>query len=226
VADAFLHYMAQYNHGRRVALVGHSQGAEMVVRLLQRYFDADPQMRERLLVAMPIGGKVDVAKGRREGGSFQTIPVCTQPEELGCVIGFRSYRPGSRPSEATWSPSPGTESVCVNPTDTAGNGYHWFSRTYLPSSKEMMQYVHGIEGVETPFVLFRDLYAGRCVQGEGGERHLEVWYAPAAGDRRKSPLDLGALLFGTGLGLHVLDLQFSQGDLIDLVARKAAAAPP
>ena len=226
VADAFLHYMANDNHGRKVALIGHSQGAEMVVRLVQRYFDADPGMRERLLVAMPIGGKVDVAKGRREGGSFQTIPVCTRPEELGCVIGFRSYRPGSTPKNATWAPSPGQDSVCVNPTDVTGNGYHWFSRTHLPGGKEVMQYVHGIDGVETPFVLFRDLYAGRCVDSPGGQRHLEVWFAPADGDRRPPPVDLGALLFGTDLGLHILDFQFPQGDLIDLVARKAAAAPP
>jgi hypothetical protein len=217
--------MAQYNHGRRVALIGHSQGAEMVVRLVKRYFDADPQMRERLLVAMPIGGKLDVAKGRLVGGSFQTVPVCTRPEELGCVIGFRSYRPGSSPSNATWAPAPGQDSVCVNPADVSGNAYHWFSRTILPSSREAGRYIHGIEGVTTPFVQFRDLYAGRCVDGPGGQRHLEVWYAPAAGDRREPPIDLGAVLFGTDLGLHILDFQFPQGDLIDLVARKAAAAP-
>ena len=36
VVDAFLHYMGQYNRGRKVVLLGHSQGAQMIVRLLQR----------------------------------------------------------------------------------------------------------------------------------------------------------------------------------------------
>src|SRR5262249_5186790 len=51
VADAFLHYLGQHNHGRKIVLVGHSQGAEMVVRLLRRFFDGDPALRERLLLA-------------------------------------------------------------------------------------------------------------------------------------------------------------------------------
>jgi hypothetical protein len=226
VADAFLQYMARYNHGRKVALVGHSQGAEMVVRLVQTYFDGDPAMRERLLVAMPIGGNVEVAKGRLVGGSFQTVPMCTRPEETGCVVAFRSYRPGSGAPPSRWLPAAGRESLCVNPADPAGNAYRWFSRTYLPSGGDAARYVRGIGGVQTPWVLFRDLFAGRCVEGAGGDRHLEVWYAPAANDRRESPLDLGAAVFGTSLGLHILDFQFPQGDLIDLVARKAAAASP
>ena len=50
-------------------------------------------MRERLLVAMPIGGGLDVpaSGGPTTGGSLTTIPICTTPDERGCVIGYHAY---------------------------------------------------------------------------------------------------------------------------------------
>ena len=95
VADAFAHYLGQYNQGRKIVLVGHSQGAEMVVRLLRRFFEGDPVLRERLLLAMVIGGTVEVPQGRLTGGTFTSIPVCSRPDELGCVVAFRTHREGS-----------------------------------------------------------------------------------------------------------------------------------
>src|ERR1700722_2175501 len=94
VVDAFLHYMGQYNQGRKVVLIGHSQGGEMVVELLKRFFDHDPLMRERLLLAMPTGWPMDVAPGQTTGGTFTNIPVCTHAGETGCVVGYRSYADG------------------------------------------------------------------------------------------------------------------------------------
>ena len=60
VHDAFLHYLGQYNRGRKVVLIGHSQGAEMIARLLRYEFEHNPELRQRLLVAMPIGGQFEV----------------------------------------------------------------------------------------------------------------------------------------------------------------------
>jgi hypothetical protein len=95
VEDAFLHYMSHHNHGRKVVLLGHSQGGDMVVRLLQKRFDDDPAMRARLVVAMPIGWPVQVAAGRTTGGSFVNLPMCTADEESGCVLAYR-FAPGRR----------------------------------------------------------------------------------------------------------------------------------
>jgi hypothetical protein len=55
VKDAFLHYMGQYNHGRKVVLLGHSQGADMVVRLLKAVFDQDPSTSPRHDSTAPSG---------------------------------------------------------------------------------------------------------------------------------------------------------------------------
>jgi hypothetical protein len=224
VADAFAHYLSRYNRGRRIALVGHSQGAEMVVRLLRRYFEGDPALRSRLLVALPVGGVVDVPKGRLTGGTFTSIPVCSRPDELGCVVAFHTHREGSEVSSKGWGPRPGNEAVCVNPASVEHNERRWFSGTYFPSTGRAQRLISGIEGVTTPFVLFRQLYAGRCVDGPNGYRYLAVDEARAPGDQRRSPIDLQSFALNTGMGMHILDFQFPQADIVDMVARRAAAA--
>jgi hypothetical protein len=223
IEDAFLHYMAHYNHGRRVVLFGHSQGADMVVRLLQKRFDRDPAMRDKLVVAMPIGWPVQVAAGRSTGGSFANLPICTRDDETGCVISYRSHRGGEPATPGASAPDPGNETVCVNPD---GPGDHYFRRTIFAVDDKMRDKYEVLKDVRTPYVAYTDFYAGRCVAGEGGYHYLEVRAAPQPGDQRRAPLDLESFWFGTQIGLHVLDLQFPQGDLVDLVRRKIAAAPP
>jgi len=223
VADAFAHYLGQYNHGRKIVLVGHSQGAEMVVRLLRRFFEQDPELRARLLVAMAIGGAFDVPHGRLAGGTLPTIPLCSRPDEVGCVVAFRSYRAGSEVSpNRRLAPQPGNDLGCVNPAAIDdGSARRLFSRTYLPTSARL----RGIDAITTPFVLYRGFYAGACVEGPGGYRYLAVSEAPGAGDSRQGPIDLEQLALNTSLGTHILDMQFPQGDLIDLVAKRVATLP-
>jgi hypothetical protein len=222
VEDAFLHYMGQYNHGRKVVLLGHSQGAFMIVRLLQTRFEHDPVMRGRLLVAMPIGGPVDVPTGRAVGGTFDTLSLCTRPDEIGCVVAYQS-RPadGKKVGKPAFAPQPGNEIACVNPAHDGEAGARRFSRSLFPITAQTRSWLQGIEGIETPFVMLRDFYTGACIDGPDGYRYLGVAAAPKAGDLRHSPLDLENARFTGTLGLHVADFQFAMGDLIDLVARKA-----
>jgi hypothetical protein len=218
VADAFAHYLGQYNHGRKIVLVGHSQGAEMVVRLLRRFFEEDPALRDRLLVAMAIGGNVEVPPGRLSGATLPTIPLCSKPDELGCVVAYQTRRSGNDKSPGGLGPHAGNETACVNPAGVGSTERRPFSRTYLP----MSVLLSGARGVSTPFVVYRDFYAGQCVAGAGGYRYLAVSEVPGAGDTRESPFDLGQIGLNTSLGTHILDMQFPQGDLIDMVARRAA----
>jgi hypothetical protein len=214
VVDAFLHYMGQYNGGRKVVLVGHSQGSEMVVELLQRFFDDDPAMREKLLLAMPIGWPLDVAPGKTTGGTFVHIPACTEHGQTGCVVTFRTYADGEKVDAGKGMPPPGRESMCVNPAELA-HGTSLFTRAFFPGS--------GTSGIHTPFVLVRDFYQARCRESPGGLRTLAVAVARRPGDLRVSPVDMGFFLFHGQYGYHVLDMQFAQGDLVDLVAERAAA---
>ncbi len=235
VECAFVEYLARADRSRRIVLVGHSQGAEMVVRLLRRFFDDDAAMRARLLLAMPIGGDVDVVAGDTRGGTAKNIPVCTRPDETGCIVAYRTYAAGERVDPDRWAPPAGRETVCVDPsaidapsrlpaTGAGPAALHRLSGAYFAVWPELRGFMHGIDDVTTPFVVLRDFYGARCVRGPDGYAWLEASVAPAAGDRRKSPVDLRDRRFRIGkLGLHVLDLQLAQGDLVDMVARRARA---
>jgi Protein of unknown function (DUF3089) len=221
VEAAFRAYLAKYNRGRPIVLIGHSQGADMVIRLLQRVFDGDPAIRARLVVAMPIGWDVEVAKGKTVGATFANIPVCTKGDETGCVITYRSYEAGSTVLPGHSKPAPGAESACVDPASIDGGGPTPFSRTYLSTSARVQRYMR-TAGVDTPFVELPNFYAGQCVDGPDGFRYLAVSLVKAPGDVRDNPIAFDRLPLHKQIGLHVIDVQLAEGDLVDLVARRAA----
>jgi hypothetical protein len=218
VLDAFLHYLAHDNQGRKVAIVGHSQGGQMVVRLLARLFDRDPTLRQLLLVAMPIGWGVEVPHGTLVGGDLAQIPACSRRDETGCLVSFRTHTrdstvKGFRPLQGA-----GYELVCSDPSP-----HGRFSRTYYPLDGRMGRFMKGIDGITTPFVLFRDYYEAACTDGPDGYRYLSVAPARAPDDKREDPVDLHHRRLTGALGTHVLDMQLAEGDLIDLIREKAAA---
>jgi hypothetical protein len=220
--DAFLHYLGQYNHGRKFVLIGHSQGADMVARLLRQVVEDDPALRPRLIVAMAIGWQFEVPRGQRVGGSFSTIPICASPDETGCLIAFRTYREGQLLLHTPFTVERGHRFVCVNPADVSGNERRPASRAYLPLTAETRGLIRGADGIDTPFLLYRDLFQLKCVDGPDGYRYLGVSLAPGVPERL-SPFDLEIPRYNGPFGMHVLDMQFSQGDLIEQVARRVAA---
>ncbi len=223
VMDAFAHYLATYNEGRKIVLIGHSQGAEMVSRLLKRYFDDDPAMRERLLLALPIGGHIEVPTGETTGGTFAHIPVCTGKGETGCVVGYHSFIAGTNIEPGFDPPTAGRESVCVDPVALDGHAGQPYSRAFIFNDTRFS--MASVEGVTTPFVMLRDFYRGTCTKGPGGADYAAVSTAPGPNDVRESPVNMSSRWFRGKLGLHIFDFQFAQGDLVDLVARRAAALP-
>lgn len=226
VLDAFLHYMGQHNRGRKVVLVGHSQGADMISRLLRQIFDSDATMRERLLVALPIGGPVEVPKGQLSGGSFAHIPLCSRPGEIGCVVAFRSYRAGGDTSKAIFPPPAGHEPACVNPVESSPSEPRRLSRTYFPVDERTRKQLQGIDGITTPFVLFRSHYNAECMTGPTGYRYLGVSSAQTADAKQVEPVDLNDKRLNRSFGTHVLDMQFAQGDLIELIGKRLGSVAP
>jgi hypothetical protein len=222
---AFAEYLASYNRGRPIVLLGHNQGAEMIKRLLLRFFDGDDaraaELRRKLLVAMPIGGIIEVETGKNVGGTFAHLPLCTRDDETGCVIAYRSYDAAEPVDPSRYAPDPGRTSACVDPVDVSGNTRKPFSRAYFPVLPKLKTTLHDVPEVTTPFVLFRDLYAGQCVEDGGGSRYR--WLAISAETGRKNPIDFASAPLRKRLGLHVYDMQFAQGELLAHVARRVAA---
>lgn len=121
------------------------------------------------------------------------------------------------------SPSEGGERACVDPVALDGQAGSPFSRAFIPVSGDASLVMRGVDGVTTPFVMLRDFYRGACVKGPGGVSYLAVSAVPGPNDVRVSPVNMTSRLFRGKLGLHLFDFQFAQGDLVDLVARRAAA---
>lgn len=234
VAAAFEAYLARVPSTRKVVLVGHSQGADMVVKLLQRYFDKNDAMKARLVVAMPIGGTVEVPIGKTAGGSLNDVPICTKALQTGCVVAFRTHvdEPNLDPGPR-FEPRPGNETVCVDPITlddpSPSKGPRRFSRSILYRGNSVARTpLRGLENAQTPFVDVEAFYGGRCASGAKHYNYLAVTTKPAPGDPRTSPIDFDRGLPKQGvlapLGLHALDMTLPQGDLIAIVARRIAIA--
>lgn len=225
VDRAFREFIAAIPPSRPIVLVGHSQGAEMVVRLLRAYFDRDQAMRARLLLAMPIGGEVEVATGSTVGGTFENLPLCTRPLETGCIVAYRTHHARQPVDPSRWAPRSGHETACVDPSavdrpEPERSAPHTLSRAYYPARGDLARFVRGASDVTTPFLVVRDFYRAKCAKGEQGYAYLAV------DSESEGPVDLRSRRFDLGkLGLHVLDLQLPQGDLVDLVARRARSLP-
>jgi len=229
VLASFQWFLAHVDSHRPLVLIGHSQGAQIVEKLLQSLFDGDsPEDRARLarlVVAMPIGGDVRVAEGSRTGGTFHRIPLCTSDAEVGCVVAFGTFLPAGAKNPWPGAPPAGLRTACVNPADLGGTEPHVMSGATYPTQSRYRDGMPGSGIAKTPFVVVPDFYSAECVDGHDGFRYLAVREAHAPGDLRASPVDLARSLWKTRLGLHVLDFQLSQGDLIRIVRSKVASFP-
>lgn len=214
VRDAFSHYMSEANDGRPFVLYGHSQGSGMLQQLLAEEFDGDEALTDQLLSAMLIGGRPTVAEGADVGGSFESLPVCRAPDQTGCIIGYNSMAPGADETLlAQWgSADPGEQKVCTNPAALAGGP------APLRSIVEPDEGATGALAVDTPYVQLDGALIGECVQ-RGDATVLEVTVAegwPAA--------DLERLSTNVSFwGLHIVDVNLAEADLIDLVVSQTEA---
>ncbi len=84
-------YLAHDNLGRPIIFIGHSQGTVNLIRLLRSQVDRDPRLRSRMVVAILLGGNVQVPRGKVVGDTFAHIPACTTPGQSGCVIAYSSF---------------------------------------------------------------------------------------------------------------------------------------
>jgi Protein of unknown function (DUF3089) len=230
VVSSFHDYLAHYNHGRGIVFIGHSQGAAILIRLLQQEVDGAPALRRRLVSALLLGGNVTVAKDSSVGGDFAHIPACRSDRQTGCVVAYSSFtskppknsqfgRTSSDAGVSLLAPpkSPtGLAIMCVNPA-SLGDGSGVLD-PYLPSLVLGFLPSRSAPAVTTPWVAFPGEYVARC-ESSGNASWLQI--TPAWAGRSVGP-SLTRLRDPT-LGLHILDVNIALGNLVRLVRHEAAA---
>jgi len=214
VEAAFDLYMRHFNRGRDFLLLGHSQGSHMLIRLIKKLFDGPAEQRSRLIAALPIGtvNEILVPPGATRGGTFENIPLCSSPDERGCIVTFDSLDvAGVGPVLG----APTADAACTNPV-THGTGLTRLKSSYFPTKRFAGQFSpENNPDYETTFTNLPDLFSGQCAFDSLGRMGFRISYTPESGDTRANPFDFSAQL------MHILDYSFSLRDLIDLVALKA-----
>jgi Protein of unknown function (DUF3089) len=229
VLEAWKEYLAKYNHGRGVVLIGHSQGAGMLIRLLREQIDPVPSERHLLVSALLMGGNVLVPAGQLVGGSFKHVPGCKFAWETQCVVAYSSFleeppagaffaRPGSavtalsgvNPSEIS-----NPEVLCVNPTqlvqdeDAAGPLLPYYSTTPFPG---LLSHAIQAPAAPTPWVSTPGQYSAQCRRG-GGANWLQVNDVGPPEDPREMVEETLGPLWGT----HLDDINLALGNLVGTV---------
>jgi Protein of unknown function (DUF3089) len=234
VEQAFDAFLRRIGRRRGFVLLGHSQGAYHLQRLVRRRIDDRPALRHRLVSAVLLGGDVTVRRGADRGGVFRRVPTCERATQLSCVIAFSMFnetppdaaifgRGASRVADFLGLPErPGLETACTNPAALRRN------RTApLTSIVPTEPFAPGtliaagisLMGLQWPtpsttFVQSEGAFAGRCSRA-GGAHVLRIVSRPGTPVPHASP--------AAEWGLHLADANIAQGDLLKLVQRQIRA---
>ena len=112
-------YLAHYNHGRGVVLIGHSQGAYVLKAPHEARDRPTPAQRRLLVSEILLGGQVLGANGTADTGDFKHVPPCASASATGCVIAYSSFDTvaAARTRRFGRTASTTTHVLCVNPAD-------------------------------------------------------------------------------------------------------------
>lgn len=232
VLDAFKHYLANYNDGRGIILVGHSQGSGVLSRLIREEFENSDYLSQLLISAHLPGATLAVPVGHEVGGSFSKTPVCNSKEQTGCVVSFVSYRENDPFLE---NPAFGLiedenfEAICVNPADLTENSPNLDVRLPLqqaPITSLLVDkkgsggpypnvYKNFFKSANYSLFNVPGKFTGQCQRNDLGVHYLEVTLLNDAGDQRASEYE-GELWVAPNWGLHLLDVSLAMGDLLTL----------
>ncbi|MFZ9668937.1 MAG: DUF3089 domain-containing protein [Solirubrobacterales bacterium] len=219
VRSAWMEYLRKFNRGRGVILLGSSQGAKNLTRLVQEEIDEDSRVRRKLVSAMIIGAAVLVPEGSDVGGSFERVPACRRVTQTGCVIAYNTY-PSTPPLNAFFGITlePGMRVLCVNPNGLAP-GTSGPALPYVPTAR--LAYLLPPAGFSVPrtrWVSLPDMYSTQCLSN-ATHTWLQANDVGPAGDSRPG---FGQAL-GPRYGFHQVDITLNLGSLVRLAGSQATA---
>jgi hypothetical protein len=216
VVDAWRSYVTDHNDGRSVVVIGHSQGAGHLRRLIEDEIAPTEEVRSLVASALLLGSGVPA-----EG--FEGMPPCTSADDSGCVVSWAAYPADAPPVEGALfgrDRASGAPALCVDPAAMMGRESEAVDAV-LPARATLVGGIEGYEDIETPFVALPESVRLSCAEADGFS-YLAVEVAAGPDDVRVlDPLVEQRL--GPTWGLHLLDGQLAQDLVIELVARQADA---
>ncbi|MGH2963318.1 MAG: DUF3089 domain-containing protein [Solirubrobacterales bacterium] len=218
VLNAWRKYLRKHNRGRGVVLLGHSQGTYMLRELAAEEIDPSRRLRRKLVSALLLGGDVTVAEGRDVGGDFRHIPACRSRRQLGCVVAFSTFgRPVPADAAFGRTSAPGLEVLCNNPAALGGGSAPLDtiqpSEPFAPGTIAGAIAALGLPtpAVSTPWIEYPGAYSGQCSSADDANV-LQIVGSPGAPELNPVP---------PSFGLHLVDGNIAQGNLVDLVRKQA-----
>lgn len=230
VLAAWNQYLRQYNKGRGIVLIGHSQGARVLSDLLRQEIEGKPAGTQ-LVSALLIGTNISVPKGRDVGGTFKQTGLCRAPGQTGCVVAYVSFRDRSPPpaNSLFGRLADGNQVACTNPASLAGG--RGVLHSYLPSKTNLTGRPHDETGFATlarkadaPFISPQAIASAECLQANNAS-YLSVTTSPAY---TGAGIDIASDLYSNNQirpewGTHLVDIELAQGSLIHVVRSQAEA---
>jgi Protein of unknown function (DUF3089) len=229
VVDAWKHYIANDNAGHGVLLIGHSQGAGLLTRLIKNEIDPNPVLRDRLVSAVLLGTSLQVPVGGDVGGDFANIPLCHAVRDVGCAISYGSFRATAPPPANSLfgrSLGPGTVAACTNPAALGGGS--GVLHPYFPTNGQTLpifaprvpNWIDPSLGVTitTPFVTLPGFVDAEC--RDNGFHYLAITVNADPTDPRID--NIGGDITPEW-GLHLVDANVAMGDLVKIARRQARA---
>jgi len=229
-----------HSDGKPIILVGDSQGSAVLIHLISAQLDHEPAVLHRLLVAILVGGNLQVPAGKTAGATFTAVPLCTAGTQTGCAIAFSSY-PAQPPSDSVFGrPGQGTslqsgqtattgqQVACVNPAALAGGPADLdpYLLTATQTTRFPIDSGRLTEPVSTPWVTYPGLYSASCEHG-GGATWLQVTSLAGTSHARPVVNDNYVGTYGGGLGpawgYHGYEYWLTLGNLLHDIAGQEAA---
>ena len=235
IRDAWRDYLAHDNRGRPFVLIGHSQGANVLKRLVAEEIDGKP-IHRRLLSAMLPGTSLLVPKGKDVGGDFKSIRLCRVASQTGCAIVWASYRDSIPPPASALfgiARDPTMEAACTNPARLQRGsakldailGFPWWRGGVAQGITPKASWQVNGHPIPTRFVRVPGLLSGECVRGaHANYLAVHVNIAPRTPfDRELTDTPVIGDDAYPDWGFHVVDVAIVHGDLLRLVKTQSAA---
>lgn len=216
--NAWRDYLANYNDGRGVVLIGHSEGSYVLTELVTDQIDQAPSERKLLVSAILTGLDFPV-------GPFADLTPCESSVQIGCLVDYNAYS-GRPPSGAQFGELPEengkpVEDICTDPAALAGGSGSLDSmyRIRLATQKVAGSTSQGVlasavPNVSTPWIEYQGGYSGSCVTSAG--HHVLTVHASKQVPTLRSFPD-------ASFGLHVDDPNLAMGNLVQLVQSEATS---